>query len=30
MIFAGDELLGGFDYVMALHGRGERLLRLGR
>jgi glutaredoxin 3 len=30
MIFAGDELLGGFQDVMALHGRGELLPRLGR
>jgi glutaredoxin 3 len=30
MIFAGDELLGGFQDVMALHGRRELLPRLGR
>ncbi len=30
MIFAGDQLLGGLQDVMALHGRGELLPRLGR
>jgi glutaredoxin 3 len=29
MIFAGSEFLGGFQEVMALHGRGELLPRLG-